>query len=183
MIRVLERLRDDHRHAAKLINILSQELEKISTHENADLELMRDVMFYLVRFNDKVHHPCEDLLYARMTDRVRNLSKEFSDLGSEHNNLIHLGGKLAETFSVIVDGGLTLREEVITRGNEYVRELLQHMSREENKFFPLIEQHLTASDSEEVFKILDAARDPIFGPILDADFKDLYNHIQSNINN
>ena len=183
MIRVLERLRDDHKHAAKLITILSQELEKISNHENADLELMRDVMFYLVRFNDKIHHPCEDLLYARMTDRVRKLSKEFSDLGSEHNKLIRLGEKLAETFAVIVDGGMTLREDVITLGNEYVHELLQHMNREESKFFPLIEQHLTAIDSEEVFKILDTARDPVFGPILDADFKDLYEHIQSNKNN
>ena len=179
MIRVLERLRNDHKHAAALVDILAHSLDKITAEENVDFELMRDVMYYLMRFNDTVHHPCEDLLYARMADKSTTLANQFSGLGEEHDKLINNGKRLADALALIADGGMTLREDILALGNDYVSELRQHMGREERSLFPMIEQHLDASDSDEVFQILEAQQDPVFGPILDADFKALYDHIQT----
>jgi len=182
MIRVLERLKKDHKHAAALIDILASSLQQINAGENADFELMRDVMHYLVRFNDTVHHPCEDLLYARMADKSKALARQFAGLGNEHDHLIELGKRLADNLSMIADGGMSLREDILALGNEYVSEFRQHMMREERSLFPMIEQHLEDTDSEEVFQILQAQQDPVFGPILDADFKALYDHIHTHKN-
>ena len=78
MLKVLERLHNDHRHAAELVDILANCLDQIGGGENADFELMRDVMHYLVRFNDTLHHPCEDLLYERMSDKSTSLAELFA---------------------------------------------------------------------------------------------------------
>jgi len=178
MIRVLERLRKDHIHAASLVNILADGMEQVRDGRNADFELMSDVMRYLMRFNDTVHHPCEDLLYARMADKSKALAKQFAGLGDEHSRLIKMGKILSERLSMIADGSMTPREEILALGNEYVSEFRQHMTLEERSLFPMIEQHLDNADSEEVFQILEAQQDPVFGPILDADFDALYEHIQ-----
>ena len=178
MLKVIERLHNDHRHAAELVAILANSLEQIDEGENADFELMRDVMYYLVRFNDTLHHPCEDLLYARMSDKSASLARQFAGLGEEHNKLIALGKNLTEALSVIADGGMTLRTEILALGNNYVGEFRQHMAREESSLFPMIEKTLDAEESAEVLQILEAQQDPVFGPILDEDFRSLYDHIQ-----
>jgi len=178
MLKVLERLHKDHRHAAELVEILSHCLDQIAHEENTDFDLMRDVMHYLVRFNDTLHHPCEDLLYARMSDKSISLAKQFAGLGEEHNKLMSHGRILADALSVIADGGMTLRTEILGLGRDYVSELQQHMAREERDLFPLIEKNLDAAESEEVLLILDAQQDPVFGPILDEDFKSLSEHIE-----
>ncbi len=178
MLKVLERLHKDHLHAAETVAILSNCLEQIRRGENADFELMRDVMYYLVRFNDTLHHPCEDLLYARMSDKSARLAKLFSGLGEEHNKLMSRGRILADALSVIADGGMTLRTEILALGTDYVTELRRHMACEERSLFPMIEKTLDAAESEEVLRILDAQQDPVFGPILDKDFKSLFEHIE-----
>jgi len=178
MLKVLERLQKDHLHAAEMVDILSNCLEQIDCCENADFELMRDVMYYLVRFNDTLHHPCEDLLYARMSDKSTSLAKQFAGLGEEHNKLMFQGRILADALSVIADGGMTLRTEILGLGREYVSEMRRHMACEERCLFPMIEKNLDAAESDEVLRILDAQQDPVFGPILDKDFKSLFDHIE-----
>ncbi len=179
MIRVLERLRQDHIHAAALVEILADGMQQIEKGDVVDFELLSDAMQYLMRFNDTVHHPCEDLLYARMADKSAALAKQFAGLGDEHSHLIAMGKNLAKQLAMIADGGMTLRENIVALGNEYVNEFKQHMALEERSLFPVIEQTLDDSDSEEVFQILESQQDPVFGPILEADFKSLYEHIQT----
>ncbi len=178
MLKVLERLQKEHQHATELVGILSHSLDEISKGENADFELMHDVMHYLVRFSDSQHHPCEDLLYARMSDKSKSLARQFAGLGEEHNKLIRLGKNLAEALSVIADGGMTLRTEILTLGREYISAFQQHMVLEERDLFPMIEKTLDAVESEEVLRILEAQQDPVFGPIQDEDFRSLSEHIQ-----
>lgn len=178
MLKVLERLHNDHRRAAELVDILANCLDQIGGGENADFELMRDVVHYLVRFNDTLHHPCEDLLYARMSDKSPSLAKLFAGLGEEHSKLINLGKNLADALSLIADGGMTLRTEILALGNDYISDFRQHMAREEHSLFPMIEKNLDAAESAEVLRILEAEQDPMFGPILDEEFKSHYDHIQ-----
>ena len=178
MLKVLEQLYNVHQLSRMSVVILANCLDQISGGESADFELMRDVMHYLVRFNDTLHHPCEELLYARMSDKSPSLAIQFAGLGEEHNQLINHGRNLADALSLITDGGMTLRTEILALGNNYISDFRQHMAHEECCLFPMIEKNLDAAESAEVLRILEAQQDPVFGPILDEEFKSHYDHIQ-----
>jgi hemerythrin-like domain-containing protein len=65
---VIQHLRDDHASMITLLDILARELDNTERAEIADFEIMCDVMCYLTRYTDAVHHPMEDLVYACLFD-------------------------------------------------------------------------------------------------------------------
>ncbi len=66
---VIDRLHADHANMSSLLDILDRELDVVERAGNANFEIMRDVMHYLTRYSDLVHHPMEDLVYARLAER------------------------------------------------------------------------------------------------------------------
>ncbi|MFT5448018.1 MAG: hemerythrin-like domain-containing protein [Gammaproteobacteria bacterium] len=96
----------------------------------------------------------------------------------EHDKIEQQSRALQDAVSQIADGGMALRADLVLIGKTYVTDLRQHIDLEEEHLFPLAESMLDESDLEEVAKILAERRDPVFGDVLDADFRNLYEHIQ-----
>ena len=49
--------------------ILTAELDRFSRGQAPDYELMLDIMFYMTHYPDAVHHPKEDLAFAKIAER------------------------------------------------------------------------------------------------------------------
>jgi len=176
---VIQRLHDDHASMITLLDILARELDAVERAENADFEIMRDVMLYLTRYSDAVHHPMEDLVYARLSDRSPKARKQLAPMPVEHEKIEKQSRALQDAVIQIADGGMALRVSLVQLGQTYVTDLRRHIDLEEEHLFPLAESMLDESDLEEVAKLLAERRDPIFGDVLDADFRNLYEHIRS----
>jgi hemerythrin-like domain-containing protein len=176
---VIQRLHDDHASMITLLDILDRELDNIERAEIANFEIMCDVMRYLTRYSDAVHHPMEDLVYACLSDRSAKARTQLAPMPVEHNRIEQKSRALQDAVIQITDGGMALRADLVRLGRTYVTDLRHHIELEEEHLFPMAESMLDDTDLEEVAKILAERRDPIFGDVLDADFRDLYEHIQS----
>ena len=175
---VIQRLHDDHASMITLLDILARELDNIERAEIADFEIMCDVMRYLTRYSDAVHHPMEDLVYACLSDRSPKARTQLAPMPVEHDRIEQQSRALQDAVIQIADGGMALRADLVELGQIYVSDLRRHIDLEEEHLFPLAESMLDESDLAEVAKILAERRDPIFGDLLDADFRNLYEHIQ-----
>lgn len=178
---VIERLRGDHRNMAGLLDILDRELDVVEQAGNADFAIMRDVLQYLTRYSDKVHHPMEDLVYARLADRSPRARADLALVPEQHERIEREGASLFETVNMIADGGMTLRAGILRSGRRYVADLRKHMEMEEQRLFPIAQEALDGADLAEVEQILDAQKDPVFGDTVQADFRDLYAHIHREV--
>ena len=178
MENVLARLHADHRNMSALLDILERELAVVEKAGNANFELMRDVMRYLTQYSDRVHHPMEDLLYARLADRSPRARTDLAGVPEQHERIAAESGRLLDTVTMIADGGMTLRSAILADGKRYAADLRKHIEMEEKHLFPLAEKTLDGSDLDEVARTLDTQKDPVFGDVVEADFQNLYAHIR-----
>jgi hemerythrin-like domain-containing protein len=178
MHEVIDRWRTDHQNMSTLLNILERELDTVEQAGNADFPLMRDAMQYLTRYSDKVHHPMEDLVYARLADRSPSARAKLAVVPQQHQRLERDGAALLQTVSMIADGGMTLRAAILRAGRRYVADLRKHIEMEDRHLFPLVAEILDDADLTEVAQILRDQKDPVFGEVEDADFQTLYAHIR-----
>lgn len=177
MHEVIDRWRTDHQNMSTLLDILELELDTVEQAGNADFTIMRDAMQYLTRYSDKVHHPMEDLVYARLADRSPGARTKLAAVPEQHQRLEREGASLLQTVSMIADGGMTLRTAIMRAGRRYVADLRKHIEMEERHLFPLVTQTLDDTDLSEVAQLLREQQDPVFGEVLNADFQALYAHI------
>jgi hemerythrin-like domain-containing protein len=175
---ILARLHTDHANMSSLLDIFENELAKIEQAEDADFEIMRDVLRYLTRYSDAVHHPAEDLVYARLADRSPKARRELAPIPEAHTRIEQESRAILEAVNQIADGGMALRAEIVKIGQRYVTDLRSHIALEEKHLFPMAKQFLDDDDLEAVQKVLDENKDPVFGEVVEADFRDLYDHIQ-----
>jgi hemerythrin-like domain-containing protein len=178
MATVIDRLHTDHANMSSLLDILDRELAVVADAGNADFEIMRDVMNYLTRYSDAVHHPMEDVVYARLAERSAKARKDLAPIPEHHERIAAESRTLFDTLAMIADGGMMLREDILAAGRAYVADLRKHIEMEEQYLFPLAEETLDDNDLREVERLLDEQKDPVFGEVVEADFRNLYDYIR-----
>ncbi|MFT5173564.1 MAG: hemerythrin-like domain-containing protein [Gammaproteobacteria bacterium] len=177
MHRVIERLHAGHSSMFSMLDILERELVKVEQAENPNFKLMDDVLRYLTRYSDVVQHPMEDLVYARLADRSPTARTKLAPLPAEHRRFEQLGHALHDSITHVADGAMALRAQLADDGKVYVVGLRKHLDTQEAYLFPLATQYLDDTDLADVEKILAAQKNPIFSGVVDADFRNLYEHI------
>lgn len=175
---ILEQLKLDHENVAHLIDILDGQLDRISELKSADFDLIRDIMHYMTHYPDRVHHPMEDLVASKLKERNPAAGEISSVISREHEGLGEKGRAFFEAASSVADGAMVLREEIESKGRDYVAFLRAHMQKEEKEFFPLAEKTLTQADWNAVADAMEQQADPVFGPIVDMQYQELYAFIQ-----
>jgi hemerythrin-like domain-containing protein len=170
-------LEADHRNFARLLDRMAGDLDRIRAGSSADFELLRDMIHYMTRFPDLVHHPTEDELLARLGRARPELSPLGEDLAAEHRKLAETSLAFLASVEQVVDGGLTLREELLAAGESYVDQQRRHMRWEEETLFPRVRGTLTAREARAVSAELEARGDPLFGPVLAEEYRALWEHI------
>ena len=159
---LMQRLHDDHRNFRQILELLVQEVDRLDalTEDERDLDLIAEVMQYMVHYADRFHHPLEDEVYELLAKHDR--SDAIAQLEREHVDLERLGEDLLQRahFEISMAEGWD-RFAADLRG--YASNLATHKDLEEEKVFPLAKVLLKAKDFDAIqgrFAWLD---DPVFG--------------------
>jgi hemerythrin-like domain-containing protein len=70
------------------------------------------------------------------------------------------------------------RDILENTGRDYIEFLRSHMAIEDSDAFPRAEKALSEEDWVDVASSFEARIDPIFGPVIAEEFRDLYDYIQ-----
>ncbi len=174
---ILEQLKMDHENVATLLDILDDQIECVRKGENADYDLMRDIMHYMTTYPDGFHHPMEDAVIEKLIERDPSNRDMALGVVKEHTDLARKSKAFLDTLVKVVDGEIVLRKDIVARGVDYIQFLRSHMRREEERLFPRAEAVLSEKDWKQISETIELRRDPVFGEIVDAQFRSIYQFI------
>lgn len=170
---MLAMLRDEHRHFASVLALLSDHLNAIERGDLTNPQVIYEIMDYMVTWPDRFHHPREDLIYEYAAGVSNALSEENrQSLAREHDEMARQGRDLLQCIERWRAGDVEGRE-LIRRGREYVQRSYAHMAQEEQEVFPAIDEamnreHWRELAAEEQFQ---PRRDPVFGRRVSREFR------------
>ena len=177
MSQLLERLHEDHRHLARLLDLLDKLLDMFHEGTEPDYELMCEMLEYMEKYADQVHHPSEDLIFDRMRAHGNQHRSVLDVLGKQHEVLGEINKQFRESLEGIVHEEVLRRDQVEAHGRELVQTLRKHLDMEEREAFPLARELLTERDWEEIEQQISKVTDPVFGDRDPGRFKALYQHL------
>jgi hemerythrin-like domain-containing protein len=168
---------NEHANFARLLGLLEVEFDRFHRGEAPDYELMLDVMFYMTHYPDVLHHPKEDLAFARIAARDAAVRSTVELLASEHAARKRKGNALVVALDDIVNGSITSREHVEAPGRAYVAAFRRHMTLEEAEILPIAARVLNRSDWAAIESAILQLEDPVFGKARDERYAALRRHI------
>ena len=178
MSEILRQLKTDHGNISHLLSTLEAQMKVVHEEENADFELMHDIMMYMTHYPDHTHHPMEDLMFQRLVGHDRSAGDLVARLEREHVGLAEKAKRFLEMLRHVVDGALIEREVLESTGHDYIGFLRSHMEIEDSDAFPRAERALSDEDWKKVASGMQARTDPVFGPVIADEFRSLYDYIQ-----
>lgn len=173
----VRRLVREHGNVAQLLLVLEAQLEILSVGEPCDLELVSEVLHYLVNFHDRFHHPREKAASLHVAARVVSARSALAAIARQHAELEARGAALL----LAIDGPAIepepMRRALGVDGFAYVALLRAHMLAEESSLFPLVERTLTDDEWAAIVARVGASIDPLWGASDHAGYAALYERL------
>ncbi len=123
---------------------------------------MLDIMYYMTRYPDVLHHVKEDLAFARIGEREPGARPVVDRLTEQHARLKQCGDALVLALDGIVNGSVTLRDHVSAPGRAYIADFRSHMQVEETTILPLAASLLHDGDWAAIDSAIQHIDDPLF---------------------
>jgi hemerythrin-like domain-containing protein len=159
----------EHRHMARLLEVLEQQLRGASRAVPIDREAVRSVMHYMTEYPDAYHHPREDAMFVRLAKRDPGLRKCIAGIERAHRTIGEAGTELLAAARR-ASGRRASESGLAARIRDYVGAQREHMTIEERDLFPRARQLLDADDLAAIEKDFRRVTDPIF----EASVRDAY---------
>jgi hemerythrin-like domain-containing protein len=153
----------DHVNFGRLLALLEREIAKIHGTGTPDYQLVLDILYYIEHYSDALHHPKEDLIFARVGARNADVAEIVAALARQHVDLREMNEALRRECEDVVNGSIVSRALIAGLGQSYIGALREHMRTEETKILPLADRVLTSRDWDEVDATMANFADPLFG--------------------
>lgn len=160
---VMNRLQREHRNIVKLLNALEHQLAIFDTTETPDYDVLAGIGEYFTGFPDRCHHPKEDLIFRKLRERDPKAAEAVGDLEVEHERIGTLARHFQEAVENVVSEVEVSREAFDAVTRHFIKDQRRHLKMEEERFFPLALEKLTAEDWAEIDARITDADDPVFG--------------------
>ena len=174
MSEIVGRLCREHRNIGAVLDMLERMLDGLESAGDVHADVM-------IHFPDHTHHPMEDLMFERM--RARGLAPQteqtIEKLLREHASLARKGEAFHLALLRCEDGARSDRPALVAMGRDYVEFLRFHARLEERTVFVEAESLLGDADWTEIEQAFEDRTDPVFGPLVDSEFRALYQHIKN----
>jgi hemerythrin-like domain-containing protein len=167
----------DHVNFAKLLDQLETELQSLHDGQLPQYDLMLDIMYYMTHYSDVLHHPKEDLVFARVKERDHDAAAKVDELTQQHAHLHSLGQQLVNDLDDVVAGSIIPLERVESDARDYLQTFRKHMRMEEREVLPLAAKLLRDVDWTEIGATIRHVEDPLFGTSAEQRYAALHRQI------
>jgi hemerythrin-like domain-containing protein len=153
----------DHLNFDRLLTYVDAELRRLHDGDEPDYALLLDIAYYMTRYADALHHPKEDIVFARMKAREPALGAAIDELGREHARLREMGETMVRELTDVLNGTIEPRERVERAARAYVDAMRAHVHSEETTILPRAERLLSDRDWTQIDAAIASFDDPVFG--------------------
>jgi hemerythrin-like domain-containing protein len=141
---------EEHAYFNQLLERLRRQLDAFHRGERPNYELMQEIVGYLRVYGDQVHHPREDVAFARLARRCPDLELALLRLHQEHRVIAAAGETLQRRLDAILQDALAPRGELEAALATYLVYYGNHIAREEEEILGRAARELTAVDWDAV---------------------------------
>ena len=173
----IARLRQDHGNMRSVLVLIRDQLDLLETGRTPDFVLLANAFHYMRRFPGQLHHPKEDLIFARLLKVAPHLKHVVEQARREHHQIYEQEDWLIECALNAPKPGTLARGRLLDMGRAYLEAQRKHSEREEHVLFPLAEQCLTDDDWRDIDYEFEELDDPLFGRSPGERFELLYEHL------
>ena len=161
---LLEKLHRDHINLAHLLDLLSAQLDALFAGDESDFDLKIEMLDYIEHYAEQYHHPTEDKIneVAFGKPDMKAHTALYERVCREHEALLGMARRFRETLEGVMQGEVLRREEVETRGREFIALQRQHIDLEEQEIFPLVDEVLSQKDVDMLERKIPHMDDPVF---------------------
>ena len=167
----------EHKHFARLLDLLEQQVVAFHADDGPNYELMLDVVSYLRYYPDRLHHPREGVAFARLAERDPRLQPLVDQLQQEHRVIAAAGTELLAFLQQVVDDVVVERARVEAAAATYLVYYRRHLALEDRDLVPRAENLLTPEDWAAVVAAVPAGADPLFGENFEPRYRELRRQI------
>lgn len=153
----------DHVNFAKLLDLLENRLGLLYEGGTPEYELILDIMYYLTHYADVLHHPKEDLVFAKIKERDGSAAAKIDELLEHHVSLKACGEQLYHDLVDIINGSIVSRGHIEASARAYLTKFRDHMRVEEAEMLPLAARLLSHKDWTAIDTAIRYIEDPLFG--------------------
>jgi hemerythrin-like domain-containing protein len=154
---------DEHAYFRRLLALLQRQVDVFHGGERPNYELMLDIVTYLREYSDRVHHPREDVAFARLAQKAPELALPLERLKQEHRVIANAGEALKELLTEILDDAVVPRADVEMAAATYLVYYDNHIAKEEADVIARAARLLGPEDWAAVKDAVPAVKDPLFG--------------------
>lgn len=152
----------EHAYFRRLLDLLQRQTDRFHTGE-PNYQLVVDIVSYLRDFADHVHHPREEVAFARLANRFPEMKLDLARLSQEHRIVARAGDTLQQLLLAVLGGAVIPRAEIEVAVATYLVYYGNHIAKEEEDVLTRAETALTPQDWEAVKAAVPARDDPLFG--------------------
>jgi len=167
----------EHKHFARLLDLLEHQVVAFHADDGPNYELMLDVVSYLRYFPDRWHHPREDVAFARLAERDPRLKPLVDQLQQEHRVIAAAGTELLAFLQQVVDDVVVERARVEAAAATYLVYYRRHLALEDRDLVPRADNLLTPEDWKDVVAANPPGADPLFGENSEPRYRELRRQI------
>jgi hemerythrin-like domain-containing protein len=173
----IEAWHTDHLYFQRLLALLQRQIDIFHKADRPSYELMLDIVTYLHEYADALHHPREDVAFARMAERLPRLELPIARLRQEHRVIAASGAVLLQQLSAILDGAVVARADVERAAATYLVYYRSHIAKEEADVLGEAANILTPEDWASIRGAVPNLPDPLFGATPEERFRELRRQI------
>lgn len=145
---LIDSLVEDHVTLFDVLEVLERETVRIAGDGDPDNELLLSIADYISGFPERLHHPKEDLIAARLKRRHPESADEIDRLESGHLALADVTAETVRAIRQVVVGLGMTRQAFVDELTSFIAMYRAHLEAEETGFFPLARRLLAPDDWE-----------------------------------
>lgn len=148
----MQALRQDHAGLSRMLRAVDGLADRLATEPEATQPVLIEAFDYLLGYQHGYHHPREDRLFERISDKRPELAEQLDHLAEEHETGEAETSRLSQDLGAASPDELRGRagERMAARIRDYVRHARLHMRNEEQVFYARAEEVLGRSDWTEI---------------------------------
>ena len=147
---VLDNLLADHENLGRLVALLDRQPSLQASAMSPNIGLLVDVLFYLTRFPDVMHHPLEDRIVERLLARGALDPQLGAELEAQHARIARQGQDLMRDLEGAVREESMSTDLLATNIRLYAERLRHNIAFEELALFPVASRALQPEDWEAI---------------------------------
>lgn len=178
---VIDCLQTEHRYMQTLLSVLQLQIDKLEQGLQPDYALMSSVVDSLDIVSHTSRHRRENLLFARLATINPEAKNCVDSWLTAHEAIERKTENLLESLKATIDSELPRNVDQVRRqANDYLKHLKKHLTSEE-RLYALIEERFSPQDWQVIIAKLHAGEAPVFGKRLEERYRQLYAHLQGDL--